>query len=93
MMWYPGSQVNFTTNVMLCSLRQVSLCSLSCHLAKGIISYHLCLCVGETRGGWVGRQLVVCEGPIQTGGMVIIIPQGLASLARQADEGGQGQAT
>lgn len=87
-MWYPESQVNVTTD----SLRQVSLCSLSYHLAKGIIST-TCACVwGETRR-LSGRQLVVCEGAIQTGAMVIIIPQGLASLARQADEGGQGQAT
>lgn len=41
----------------------------------------------------VGRQSVVCERAIQMGGMVIIIPQGLASLASQADERGRGQAT
>ena len=53
----PGSQVSVTTEVMLCSLRQVSLCSLSCHLAKGIISYHLYLCWGADKRSLGGKAV------------------------------------
>lgn len=52
---------------------------------------HSLLLVGETRRGWVGRQSVGCERAIQMGGRLIIIPPGLASLASQAAEGGEGK--